>query len=191
MCNDLGVWDSFLNNPIIYCHPFIDFSEILVGDELDWYTDSSGAIGMGGVWQNQWFYALWDPAFLKSERPSIEFLELFAIATSVLLWAPYFMNRQICLFYDNQAVIQMINNSTSSCVHCMALIRRITLKSLEHKVRIFAKFVPMKENCFANSLSRNQLSRFWSLARKHHKSFTKTPAKIPEDLWPVDKVWMK
>ena len=41
--------------PSVYCRPFLDFSEILTADTLDWFTDASGVIGIGGIFRNEWF----------------------------------------------------------------------------------------------------------------------------------------
>ena len=49
MKDDLKVWLRFLNNPEIYCRPFIDYSIVLQADDLDWYTDASGVIGSGDI----------------------------------------------------------------------------------------------------------------------------------------------
>ena len=191
MKDDLAVWNSFLNNPVIYCRPFIDFSMVLVADKLEWFTDASGTVGMGGIWHSHWFQADWDRSFLVTAEPSIEYLELFAVTVLVLLWSQFFMNKHICLFCDNQAVVHMINNSSSSCRQCMVLIRKITLKCLQHNVHIFAKYVPTHLNFFADALSRNQMSRFWKLAHKHDKTFVIQPTKIPEEIWPIHKVWLQ
>ena len=47
MKNDLFVWLQFLNNPVVYCRPFIDFTEMLIATDLEWSSDASGAIGFG------------------------------------------------------------------------------------------------------------------------------------------------
>ena len=190
MCNDLQVWQSFLNNPVIYCRPFIDFSLVLTASQLQWFTDASGRISFGGIHEKQWFLGQWTDDFLSLE-PSIEFLELYAVTVSVLLWIEQYVNRRICLFCDNQAVVQMVNNATSSCKQCMVLIRILTLRSLEANTRIFAKYVPTAKNSFADALSRNQMGQFWRLARSHNVQFEENPREIPSQLWPIrEKLWI-
>ena len=152
----------FLADPSVFCRPFIDFSVILLAGMIDWHTDASGTIGYGGHYENQWFARLWSQNFL-SKDPSVEFLELFAVTVLILLRGHNFWNKRICFFYDNQSVVHMINSSTSSCRNCMTLIRRITLHSLLFNVRIFAKYIDTKSNYIADSLSRNQMARFWKL----------------------------
>ena len=60
------------------------------------------------------------PSF-RLENPSIEYLELFALAAGLLTWRdePELKNRQITIFCDNQAVVDMINDMSSKCGKCM------------------------------------------------------------------------
>ena len=188
MKEDLGIWLKFLNNPVVYCRPFLDFTRILMADQLFRFTDVSGTIGYGGIY-NKWFYGEWEDQLLALE-PSIEFKELYGVAVSIFLWAHNYRNSRICLFCDNQAVVSMINNATSNCRRCLVLVHLIMLRSLELNVRIFAKFVSTKDNYFADSLSRGQLSRFWKLAHLHGRNFKASPEKIPQELFPiVRKIW--
>ena len=64
------------------------------------------------------------------------------------------------MFCDNQAVVNMVNNITSSCKHCMKLLRLLVLKGLIHNRRVFVRYVNTKANCLADVLSRFDLPRF-------------------------------
>ena len=44
MRDDLSMWITFLQHPSVYCRPFLDFTNFLVADEVDLYTDASGKI---------------------------------------------------------------------------------------------------------------------------------------------------
>ena len=70
----------------------------------------------------------------------------------------------------------------------MKLIRMIVFESMTWNVRLFAKHVSTKDNYFADALSRNQLDRFWQLAREDNKLFS-NKLRVPSVLWPLDKVW--
>ena len=189
MKNDLFVWLQFLNNPVVYCRPFIDFTEMLIATDLEWSSGASGAIGFGGVHKNEWFAGTWAPEFLQ-EKPSIEYLELYGVTVSIFLWAEFYKNKRICLFCDNQAVVAMINNSSSSCKRCMVLVRMITLRSLEFIMRIFAKYIKTSDNYFSDALSRGQMTQFWSLADEQGKTFDRQLRGIPCELTPIlGKLW--
>ena len=191
MRNDLLVWQEFLKNPSVYCRPFIDYSVVLTAEQMEWFTDASGKIGVGGMLQPNWFQLRWSPDFLKKCKPSIAYQELYAVTISVVLWARKFRNRRICLYCDNDSTCKMINKSSSNCKNCMVLIRRITYESMTHNVRIFAKWIKTDSNNFADALSRFQMKHFWRDVEKYNKIVNDLPDVIPEELDPVENIWLK
>ena len=188
MKQDLAVWESFLDSPTVYARPFIDFSEVLQADTLDWYTDASGVVGFGGYHMQEWFQQEWSQEFLL-QNPSIEFQELFAVTVSILLWGHLYCNKRIRLHCDNESVCNMLNKSTSGCKKCMYLIRIIVAHSLDLNLRIFGKHVTTKLNYLADALSRFQMRRFWRDVKKEGRLMSEVSLKIPESVWPIDKVW--
>ena len=190
MCCDMRMWMEFLRHPSAYCRPFLDFTRDLHAEEVNMYSDASGnfKLGFAAFCQNSWLAGFWDETFMRQNKPSIEFLELFALAAGVLFWIHRFKNRQIYLFTDNQTVQSVVNNNTSSCKNCMVLVRLIVLESLKNNVRVFAKYMKSKDNEMADALSRGQMERFW---RKAPETMEKFPSKLPEVLWPIDKFWIK
>ena len=200
MKSDLGMWLTFLGSPNIYCRPFMDFNNLWNAHILFWYTDASAnrALGFGGIFDGKYFWGKWSDSSQPGERnfidkynPSIEFLELYGVAVSVFLWLKYVPNRHICLFTDNESVMNMVNNSSSSCKHCMVLIRMITLEGLRHNVRIHAKHVRSKENFLADSLSRLNFREFYKDVDRLGIVLDEEPESIPEELWPIQKLWKK
>ena len=53
--HDLGMWQQFLCEPTVYYRPFLDYSELLTVDKIDWFTDASGMIGCGGFCGHEFF----------------------------------------------------------------------------------------------------------------------------------------
>ena len=157
---DLSLWLKFLDHPTAYCHSFMDFRSYSV-DEIDFYTDASKnfELGMGGVCQQSWMWMIWgdDVAGLD---PSIEYLELFALAAGVLAWISKFQNMRVCIFCDNMSVVHMVNNMSSKCKNCMVLIRLITLECMKQNVRLYAKHVRTHLNSAADALSRLEFAKF-------------------------------
>ena len=188
---DLEVWKIFLSNPQIYCRPFMDFREYSAVD-IDMYSDASKNpdLGFGAYCQEEWCYGQWDKQFIQKIDPSIQYLELFVVTVAVLHWIHKFSNRRICLFCDNQSVVQMINKSSSSCKNYMVLIRLITLKSLVNNVRIFARYVPTWANDKADALSRLDLERFWRVCKDQDHRMAPLPREIPLEIWPIQKIWL-
>ena len=84
MRRDLDMWKEFLNNPTVYCRPFMHCDEEMTSEEINFYMDSSGVIGMGSLCNNAWMVQMWDPTFIKQANPSIKYLELFALVAGVL-----------------------------------------------------------------------------------------------------------
>lgn len=89
---------------------------------------------------------------------------------------------------DNQSVVAMVNNSTSSCASCMELIRILVSTSMRFNCRIFGKYIKSADNTLADSLSRLDFKRFWAHAPIHTK---KHPENLPSNLWPIPTKWFK
>lgn len=52
---------------------------------------------------------------MEKRTPSIKFLELFAFAVGVEKWAEDLKCKLVVVFVDNMSVVDMINQSNSSC----------------------------------------------------------------------------
>ena len=186
MRSDLQMWLEFLQNPIIYARPFMDFRKILLARTLSFYTDASKNpnLGCGGWCDNEYFYQQWDSEFIMQKDPSIEFLELYVLTAGIYLWLHKYQNSRIIIFCDNQSVCHMVSNMTSSCRHCMVLIRLLVLRQMIMNARVYIRFVTSKQNKLADDLSRLKLASFKKLFKG--KSNKKT---IPSEIWPMEKVW--
>ena len=188
---DLEMWKVFLSTPVAFCRLFIDIEGCEEISTLDWFTDSAKAFGkgFGGHHKTHWFYGLWPKNFLDKD-PSIEYLELYAVTVSVLLWLKNFRNKRVVIFCDNESVVHMINNQSSKCGNCMILIRIVTLQCLLDNVRLYAKHLRTHLNGQANALSRNQLDRFFKLSNQVKIKPDTYPEKFPEIVQCLDKLWI-
>ena len=108
---DLLVWKQFLCHPESFYRPFMETVSI-EAQQIDMYSDASGnfKLGFGTYCGPEWTYGQWDFEFCQRVKPSIEYLELFGVLVAVLNSIKLFQNRRIILFYDNEAVVNMINN---------------------------------------------------------------------------------
>ena len=102
MRQDLSMWLNFLQQPTVFSRPFMDFSKFIVADEIDMFSDASGKLGMGTICGSEWMFQMWPQDFLEKYKPSIEYLELFAVTAAVLAWIHKFRNSRIILFCDNK-----------------------------------------------------------------------------------------
>ena len=99
--------------------------------EIDMFSDASRnfCLGFGAYCQREWTFRQWCLEFMKSAEPSIEYLELYAVMIAVKLWLKKFKNKRIILFCDNEAVVHMINDTSSKCKNCMVLLRILVLEN--------------------------------------------------------------
>ena len=113
---DLRVWSIFLQHPLVFNRPFLEF-RMLTADDILMYSDASRSPdhGMRAVCMDSWMYTPWDRMFILDNKPSIEFLELYGVTAAVLTWIHRFQNHRICLFCDNMGVVHMINSLSSHC----------------------------------------------------------------------------
>ena len=83
---------------------------MLKADEIEFYTDATRnfSLGFGGYCGNSWMISSWSD-FTASVNPSIEYLELYAVAAAVLVWIRRFQNRRVIIFCDNISVVYMLN----------------------------------------------------------------------------------
>ena len=186
---DCKVWLEFLQSDLKTAvnRPMIDCSEKLQAHDIGFYSDASASsiLGFGSILKDQWIFGKWGEQFIKDEESSIEFLEIFALCAGILTWQKQLMNCRIVVHCDNQAVVSMINNITSSCPNCMYLIRLLTLDGLKHNRRVFATYISSKDNFLSDALSRMQFDRF----RKLGPVMRQYPDKIHSSIWPIRKVW--
>ena len=87
---------------------------------------------------------------------------------------------------DNEAVVHMVNNSSSSCKYCMVLIRKLVLKCLLLNTRVFARHLKGIFNVLPDRLSRIKLSEFKSLI---DDTWDSQPMEPSMELWPLSCLW--
>ena len=188
---DCLVWKSFLgadnlNNRIF--RPFVDVELYQDSQTLEFYTDTSlnEGLGCGGTFMNEYFVAQWPEGFVYNCRPSIQFLELFALTAGVLIWGDKMVNCRVAIFCDNESVKSMVNSFTSSCSQCRKLLRILAFEGLKYNRRLFVRHVRTEINTLADALSRLNFRKFW----KHAPSTMNKAAKlIPDSIWPINKIW--
>ena len=189
---DCTVWLHFLSdeqNAVNFCRPFLDMNLVTLASEVGFYTDSSAneKLGFGGIFGDKdWFFGQWEPNYLRRFRPSIKYLELYAVTVGLFIFAECLRNVKMLIHCDNNSVVQMLNNTSSSCEHCMHLFRMIVLKGLYFNFRVVALHVGTRQNGIADSLSRLQWSRFLKLTKGKRNKF---PVTLLAELWPASKIW--
>ena len=190
---DCHIWLSFLADDVSdsqLCRPFVDFTEDGPSAELTYLASDASLnpdFGMGAVYGNQWMYMQWPQGFVKKYSPSIEFLELYALVAAIMTWNTDtgLRNTRATVLCDNEALVHMINNSSSSCRQCMKLLRLLVVDNLKCNRRIFAKHIRTQLNILPDSLSRMNFKRFW---KNTHKTMNKVPDSVTARLLPIERV---
>ena len=192
--DDCKVWLEFLNQNStlhkVVNRPMVDLSTVVSADQISFYSDASAApgLGFGCVFDRRWIFAQWEHGFIERFKPSIAFLELFALCAGIFTWhdCNKLQNCRVIVYCDNQATVEMINNITSSCPKCMILIWMLVLNGLKFNRRGFAKYLHTKSNVLADSLSRQKIKNFKQVVPHMHEY----PDKISPELWPASKFFI-
>lgn len=164
---DLGLWKGFLRQEGNVVRPFVDFTQSTFLDiQLTSDAAKSHLLGYSTCLVEQqtktvfFCYSQWEASLIETYDPSVQFLELYALSVGVVLFAPKFKNLRVRIGCDNQAVVQMVNETTSSCKHCMILIRLLTLTALNFNIALQVRYVKSKDNLLSDALSRLDYNRF-------------------------------
>ena len=193
---DCKTWLEFLTKKPIettVCRPWVDLMETVLANVIEFYSDTSGSKtdgGMGTVFGDRWMLGKWNQLFMTEKDPSIEFLELFALTVAVLAWSKELKNNHLIIFCDNQSVVSMVNNTSSSCKNGMTLICHLVKEQLKFNFRIFARHVRTEDNGLSDALSRGQMKRFWNLCSQLGKHMELKATSIPSKIWPPEKIWI-
>ena len=189
---DLNIWKQFLMSQEVVARPLFHFNVENDSVDLEFFTDASHnpELGCGAICYDKWFIAQWQDEFVLSKQPSIGYLELYAFVVGVFLWIEQFSNSTVTIFCDNQAVVHMINKTSSKCKQCMILLCMMVLHCMQWNVRLYAKYINTKVNKYADLLSRLKYKQFWQLVRKEKKQINPRPEKIPEILQDLNDLWL-
>ena len=189
---DCKMWELFLSEPSVtmLCRPFLDIEGIETANIIGLYSDASACEtkGFGAYFTGMWIFGTWEPDYIRTCNPSIEYLELFALCAGVFTWSHLLQNRRIVIFCDNLSVVSMVNQTSSSCKNCMILIRLLVLRCLQYNMKIYVKHVFGYKNLLADALSRGKFKTFWTYAPSYTKSCADM---LPKELWPASKLWKK
>ena len=155
---DCAIWLTFLGDNMIeaVACPFVDLTKQIWAREINFSSDAAAGehLGYSCICGKSWSYGRWENGFIKKQNPSIEFLELYALCMGVFMWRHRLRNMRIAVECDNEAVVHMVNNSSSSCKYCMVLIRKLVLKCLLLNTRVFARHLKGIFNVLPDRLSR-------------------------------------
>ena len=174
---DLRWWNSFLpswNGISMFVAP-----EWKDADSFQLYTDASGSFGFGAYLDGAWFRGDWQPHQQLLKR-SIQWQELFAIVAAALTWGHFLTGQRIRFHCDNLPIVQAWTNQSSRHPGIMDLLRTLFFIAARNNFTVSLVHLPGRLNCIADALSRNQMSRFFSLAPQANQLPTPVPLELAE-----------
>ena len=87
---DCEVWRIFLahHRDESVCRPMVDLESTVSATTLQFYKDVSAnqKLGFGGIFNKRWLFGKWEVDFIKVNKPSIEYLELYAVIAAIITW---------------------------------------------------------------------------------------------------------
>ena len=106
-------------------------------------TDASLHIGLGGVFGSHWFSVRWPPHLVHLD---IAPKELFAILVTVSVWKEELSNKQIVLFTDNEACVQVWVSRASPDPGMLRFLRPLFFTCAAANINLFLQHIPGIDN---------------------------------------------
>lgn len=161
--SDLRFWSSLCDSWNGISFFYNDFADSSVA--LRMFTDAAPSIGFGGIYNDEWFADVW-PEELRALPPgsqSTALLELYPIVVACILWGNQWLRKQIVVFCDNEATVNIINKARSTIPFINRLVRRLTWTCVMGNFTLRATHIPGLDNKIADSLSRFKFQEFRTL----------------------------
>ena len=126
----------------------------------------------------EWFSCSFTDHRIPLSR-SITFKELYGITAAVSTWAPPLASRNVLFHCDNQLVVHILSSGSSRYTHIMSMLRYLFYVCTSRDIMLRAVHIPGVTNCFADCLSRLQVTKFHRLcptASKHPTFVPRVPS---------------
>ena len=113
--SDCRVWEQFLATLLSKAinRPFSDWDPTCEPVDRQFFSDASRnpELGFGCLIDNQrWTAGQWEVGFIDKYKPSIEYLELYAICVGLFTWPDKLRNIKLLVHCDNQSVVEIVCN---------------------------------------------------------------------------------
>ena len=149
---------------------------------MELFTDASVGLGFRIYYCGSCIANPWPPSL---QAHSIQWKELYPIALACVTWGHTWTRKRILFHCDNLAVGHIWQSGTSRVPAIMHLMRSIVLHAATHQYTINVTHISGIDNSIADSLSRQQLTRFRNLAPAANLHPTSTPVEAKTLWWPV------
>lgn len=176
---DLNIWLQFLQhfNGVSLFLPVAPTTSA----QLNLHTDSCPQ-GYGGTFKSKYFLGTFPSEW---QGFNICVLELFPILLALKLFRADMSNKNIIIFSDNIAVVDVLNHQTTKEPLMLSLLRVLVLHCLQHNILITSRHISGKLNVLPDALSRS----IHTPSMLQDMSMDPLPTHIPEDLLPHNFKW--
>lgn len=145
--------------------------------KVEIWTDASGSWGCGGLWGVRWFQVAWS-AWPDFAEASIAAKELLPIIVAVAIWGPWWRGNVVLCHCDNQSVVDVVRGGYGRDSRLALMLRCLFFLEAKFDCSLSAMHVPGIQNEAADSISRNNLNKFFHLNPQAQPQ----PSQIPADL---------
>lgn len=174
--SDLRFWASLCeewNGISFFYNDLVESS-----DSLQFFTDAAPSIGFGGLFCNEWFADVWpiEIQSLENTSKSTALFELYPIVVACLIWGTRWTRKQITVFCDNAATVDIINKGRSKIPMINSLMRRLTWTCVINNFILRATHIPGHVNRIADALSRFKFQEFKAMCPQAKPTTSPCPA---------------
>ena len=113
---DMKWWNDFLHQ---WNGKAIMLRTVEAKVDVQIFTDAS-LIGMGGIKNKQWFSVNWPEGWSNMH---INVLELFAVATAIIMWLDKYYNCNVLIYTDNKPIVDIWMTGSTHNKQMMIIIR--------------------------------------------------------------------
>ena len=138
-------------------------------------SDASGSWGCGAFYDSRWFHFQWNS---RLTHLPIATKEMIPIIISAAIFGGHWSGKIVHFHTDNMAVVHVVNALFCKDSHLMHLVRLLVFFASYHNFWFFASHIAGKNNIAADSLSRNNLSIFFTQV----PLASRIPTRIPQSL---------
>ena len=134
----------------------------------------------------EFFHSIF-PSFVLTVCAAIHHLELLVVMVGVRLWGHHWQGRRIQLFWDNEAVVSVINTGRTRDPVLATCLREIWLQATQGEFELRAVHLSSQANRTADFLSRWHISDHYCLTLLREGSLSHlTRVHLPADIFKFD-----
>ena len=106
-------------------------------------SDASGSWGYGAIQDNSWLQLCWSP---RLSHFSIAVKEMIPVVLAAAVFGPNWSGKVVQFVVDNEAVVSVLNSTSSKDTHLMHLVRLLVFFAAKFDFWFTAAHIPGRLN---------------------------------------------